>query len=80
MLWLQCRGMLRQALSSNDGFVYVNVKKCKRGIFNLEVIFDFYFEDLFFIMFEKRLWAVECLEKGSSLLIFDGLELVKIEE
>jgi hypothetical protein len=31
-------------------------------------------------LFESQLWAVECLESGNhSLLIFDGLELVKIE-
>ena len=72
--------MLRQAFTFNGLSVYVNAKKRKGSILNnFEVVFDFCFDNLFFVVFESRLWAVECLEKGKSLLIFDGLELVKVE-
>jgi hypothetical protein len=37
---------------------------------------DFFVENLFFMLIENGLWAVEC---SGVCLIFDGLELVKIE-
>ena len=68
--------MLRQALRVNGSSVYVYKE---RSDCSFNVVVDFDVDDLFFIVFESQLWAVECLGKGASLLIFDGLELVKIE-
>ena len=68
------KGLLKELCGLNGLNVYV-----KRGRLNgcFDVVLDFFVDGkgLFFIVFEKGLWAVDCEGK---CLIFDGLELVKI--
>jgi len=73
--------MLSQ-VSRIDGLcVNVNTRS-KAGIF--DVVIDFLVDDLYFILFDSSLWAVECMDMDMGIakgkcLIFDGSELVKID-
>jgi hypothetical protein len=66
--------MLREAFETDKCRVYVYGKK-RSGF---KVAIDFELENLFFVVLENELWEVGCLEKG-KFLMFDGLELIKIE-
>ncbi len=68
--------MALKAFRDNGSSVYVYHKRASK---EFSIVFDLCVDDLYFMMMENQLWAVECLDKGKSLLIFDGLELVKIE-
>ena len=68
--------MATELFHENGASVYVyHRRSC--GCF--DYVIDFRLGGLLLILFESQLWAVECLGKGKSLLIFDGLELVKID-
>lgn len=71
--------MLRSALRVNGSSVYVFDKPDDGSFY---VVVDFSFDNLFFVL-NGSLWAVECLDEdfaGGSLLIFDGSELVQVED
>jgi hypothetical protein len=67
--------MLRQAFQTKNSSV--NVYRSGRSA-ECKVAIDFALENLWIVLLDNGLWAVECLEFG-HFLIFDDTELVKIE-
>lgn len=70
-----CLSMATELFFKDSGLAHRHFRQFGR----FDYVIDFRLGGLLLILFESQLWAVECLGKGKSLLIFDGLELVKID-